>query len=234
MLRRRSAARVLVAGEGVLVALISAALAQAGVGHVDPAVDGTVDARDAVVGGLLHADAKRARSIATVEAVTRAAPGVDVSRIRSDAATFLVRVGARIPTALAARGYRTRRIPRLTVVVRDGVVVVGPLVRPTGSPCGTCLDLHRSDRDPAWPALAAQLETAPEEAQTCAVTTALAAAAYAAEEVLSYIDGRAGRTTGATVEVARAGDVRRRTWPAHPRCDCGRRHRTLEAGRKDG
>ncbi|HLL68031.1 MAG TPA: hypothetical protein VK453_20285 [Micromonosporaceae bacterium] len=233
ILRRRSAARILVAGEGALVALIASALAQAGVGHVDPAVDGTVSARDAVLGGLLHADTSRARSIATVEAVSRAAPGVALSRLRADAATFLVRVGARIPTALAARGYRTSRVPRLTVVVRDGVVVIGPLVRPSDSPCGKCLDLHRTDRDPDWPVLATQLATAPEEAQACAVTTALTAAAYAAEEVLSHVDGRVPRTRGATVEVVRPGELRRRTWPSHPGCDCGRRRRTLEAGTND-
>jgi bacteriocin biosynthesis cyclodehydratase domain-containing protein len=224
-LRRRAAARVLVAGEGLLVAVIAAALGQAGIGHVDAAVDGWVHPEDAALGGLLHADAHRARSIATAEAVDRAAPGINLSRIRADAATFLVRVGARIPTALAARGYRTRGLPRLTVQVRDGVVLIGPLVRPSSSPCGRCLDLHRNDRDPAWPALAAQLETAPAERATCAVTTTLAAAAYATEEVLSYLDGRTPSTAGATVEVARPGQIRRRSWPPHPRCDCRRRRR---------
>ena len=33
----------------------------------------------------------------------------------------------------------------------------GPLVTPGRGPCLRCLDLHRCDRDPAWPALLAQL-----------------------------------------------------------------------------
>ena len=35
--------------------------------------------------------------------------------------------------------------------------VVGPLVLPGRSSCQRCHDLHRADRDPAWPSIAAQL-----------------------------------------------------------------------------
>ena len=48
-------------------------------------------------------------------------------------------------------------VPHLPVRVRDGTGVVGPLVIPGLSSCLMCADLHRTDRDPAWPALAAQL-----------------------------------------------------------------------------
>src|SRR5205814_1262273 len=75
--------------------------------------------------------------------------------------TFVVRVGSeRRPAALVARAYAQRGVAHITVTVRDGAVVVGPLVPPAGSPCLRCVDLHRVDRDPAWPALAAQLATA--------------------------------------------------------------------------
>jgi bacteriocin biosynthesis cyclodehydratase domain-containing protein len=226
VLRRRAAARVVVAGTGPLVAPIATSLASAGVGHVDPAVDGWVSTSDVLIGGLLPGDANRARAIATVDAVTRAAPGTQTTPVRETGASFVVRVGTRLPKVLAERGFRTHHVPRLDVSVRDGVVVVGPLVRPAGSPCHACLELHRRDRDPAWPVLAAQLATSRAgEPETCALTTGLAGAAYAVEEVLAYLDGSGYRTDGAFVEVWAPGRLRRRTWLPHPRCDCRRRRR---------
>jgi len=223
LLRRRAAAHVLVAGHGWLGAPIAAALAAAGIGHVDPALDGWTRPADAVPGGLQPADAHRPRASAAADAVRRAAPDVRVEPLRSGTATFVVRVGTRPATALATRGVRERAAPRLDVYLRDGVVVVGPLVTATGSPCGECLELHRRDRDAAWPALAAQLATGRDSIEPCAVTTALAATAYAVAEVLNHVDGRPVRTRGATVEITEPGAVRRRSWPPHPRCDCYRR-----------
>jgi bacteriocin biosynthesis cyclodehydratase domain-containing protein len=98
--------------------------------------------------------------------------------------------------------------------------VVGPLVPPTGGPCLNCLDLHRRDRDPAWPELAAQLATPGRE--PCAATTLLSAAGLAAGEVLRWLDGETPATVGAIVEVAGPGETRRRSWPPHPRCHCFR------------
>jgi bacteriocin biosynthesis cyclodehydratase domain-containing protein len=227
MLRRRAAARVVVAGTGPLVAPIATALASAGVGHVDPAVDGWVNTTDVLIGGLLPGDANRARAIATVDAVIRAAPGTQTTPVRETGASFVVRVGSRLPKVLAERGFRTHHVPRLDVSVREGVVVVGPLVRPASSPCHACLELHRRDRDPAWPVLAAQLATGRAgEPETCALTTGLAGAAYAVEEVLAYLDGTGYGTDGACVEVWAPGRLRRRAWLPHPRCDCRRRRRT--------
>jgi hypothetical protein len=48
-------------------------------------------------------------------------------------------------------------VPHLPVRMRDGAGLVGPLVIPGVSSCLCCVDLHRTDRGPAWPALAAQL-----------------------------------------------------------------------------
>jgi bacteriocin biosynthesis cyclodehydratase domain-containing protein len=224
VLRRRGAAHVLVAGDGPLVAPVAAALAAAGVRHVDPAVDGWVYAGDVLVGGLQPEDVNRSRAIAIAAAVRRAAPGTDVSPVRGKNATVMVRIGTRLPAALATRGVRARQLPRLDVTIRQGVVVVGPFVRPAESPCLGCLDLHRRDRDPAWPALAAQLATARDgDTEPCALTTALAGAAFVADEVLAFIDGTALRTEAATVEITRPGEQRRRTWSAHPHCDCRRR-----------
>jgi bacteriocin biosynthesis cyclodehydratase domain-containing protein len=201
-LRRRAAARVTVSGLETLVAPIALTLAGAGVGHIDPAVD------------RLGCPEELVAQIGQVAAGTRVAP------VRAGAATLAVRVGPRPPSTANGRGRRTAV---LTVDIRDAVVLVGPLVGPDGSPCGHCLDLHRRDRDPRWPVLAAQLATTPDGTEHCALTTAVAGAAYAAEEVLSYLDGRSHRTEGAVVEISRPGEARRRSWAAHPRCGCRRR-----------
>jgi len=231
VLRRRHAARVVVAGDGPLVAPLAAVLAAAGVGHVDPAVDGVTGVADVLVGGLSSDDVSSSRAIATATAIVRFAPGADVSSARADNVDFVVRVGDRQPPALARRGVRINALPRLEVTVRLGTVLVGPLVRPAASPCRACLDLHRQDRDPAWPVLAAQLATAPAgDGEPCASATALAGAAFAADEVLSFLDGAASRTEAAIVEIARPGEFRRRAWVAHPRCDCRRRRRTAATG----
>jgi hypothetical protein len=140
---------------------------------------------------------------------------------RTGRPTFLVQVGQLQPARLAALTAARRRVPVLTVDVRDGVVVTGPLVPPSGSPFLGCLDLHRTDRDAAWPRLAAQLATAP-DAPLCTATTLLAAAAFAAHQVLCWVDGRRAETVGATVEISEPGRTRRRSWPPHPRCDCAR------------
>ncbi|HKT03164.1 MAG TPA: hypothetical protein VJT31_26850, partial [Rugosimonospora sp.] len=174
---------------------------------------------------LLPGDAGRPRAVAAAEAVVRAAPGVDVRPLRDGSATFVVQAGGYRPPELAALAYARRGVAHLTVELRDGTVVIGPLVPPAGAPCLNCVDLHRRDRDPAWPALVAQLATSREPAQPCAATTALVAAGYAAEEVLRYVDGGRPRTVGTTVEISAPGQERRRRWPPHPRCHCGQRRR---------
>ena len=129
----------------------------------------------------------------------------------------------RSSTAACRRGGR---LAHLAVSVRDGTVVVGPLVRPGASPCLNCLDLHRSDRDPDWGAIAAQLHTSPELPEAVTAATVLAGAAFAAEEVLTHIDGGRPSTLGATVEISAPGRSTRRQWSQHPACGCRRRGRS--------
>jgi bacteriocin biosynthesis cyclodehydratase domain-containing protein len=224
-LRRRAAARVLISGYARLAVPIAAALAQAGIGHVDPALTGRTRPDDATLGGFLPADVDQPRATAAAEAVTRTAPATHVGPLRDDTATFVVQVGAQRPAGLTALSYGRRRVPHLAVDIRDGIAMVGPLVPPAGAPCLNCVDLHRRDRDPAWPALAAQLATGPESPPLCSVTTLLSAVAYTVDEVLGYLDGGTPQTIGTTIEISGPGRERRRTWAPHPGCDCGRRRR---------
>jgi hypothetical protein len=230
ILRHRAAARVMVVGRGRLGPGVAIALAHAGVGQVSPALDGVVEPADTIT-GIPASDLGRPRSAAVAEAIQRTVPGTDVRPIRRGEASFVVQAGAVGPARLHAATYARYRLAHLTAAIRDGTAVVGPLVPPAGCPCLNCVDLHRTDRDPAWPALAAQLATAT-SAEPCTALTILAASAFAAAEVLTYLDGRVAgnaspepQTLGATVEIESPGRQRRRTWPPHPDCDCSRRVR---------
>ena len=220
MLRRRAAARVVLAGPGRLAAPLAVALADAGVGHLHPELTGAVTAAELPGGPLRVADIGTPRATAVTSALARVAPAVETHAVRRGNASLHVHLGHDQPAALLAAGHLSRRRPHLVVTVHDGVAVVGPFVPATGSPCLNCLDLHRRDRDPEWPGEPAGGPVAA-AAEPCAVATLLAATAYATAEVLTFLDGGAPETLGAAVEITAPGRFRRRTWPPHPSCGCG-------------
>lgn len=240
VLRRRSAARVLVTGYGPLAAPLGLTLAQSGVGHVasklapappltGPAVPATSDgakAGGAKAGaappgperGASHPGPAPSADDALAERIAQLAPGTKTWPLRRRDTSFVVQVGDCGPANLAAAGYAQHRLPHLVVSVRDGTAVVGPLVPPGGAPCLNCVDLHRRDRDPDWPKLAAAL--ARPATDPCAAATLLCAAGLAAGEVLSWLDGGTPGTVGGSLEIAAPGELRRRSWPPHPGCSC--------------
>ncbi|NHC45648.1 thiamine biosynthesis protein ThiF [Motilibacter aurantiacus] len=115
-------------------------------------------------------------------------------------------------------------VPHLLVAVRETTAVVGPLVLPGRSACLRCLDLHRTDRDPAWPRLAAQLAApAAPPVDSCDVALAALAAASACLQALAYLDGDEAPAVrdGALETALPAGRTRRRSWSVHPACGCG-------------
>ena len=221
ILRRRRAARIVVTGHGRLAAPVALTLAAAGVGHVRPALPGPALPADPIL-TLMAPDAGDSLGAAIARAIERTAPGTRTGPVQDREASFVVQVGSPAPATLAAARYAHRRVPYLAVGLRDGTATVGPLVPPAGTPCLNCVDLHRADRDPDWPALAAQLAGPPVD-EPYAITTAIIAAGVAAAEVLQYLDGGAPETLGATLEVTGSAPPRRRSWPPHPRCHCARR-----------
>jgi hypothetical protein len=238
VLQRRGQARVIIAGAGPTARLVATALLDAGVGKVgtvaSPGAAATVTsprgAVDAVACSRGAADASGGSRGVTAAAddLPGAADSLPLARgsrpqagtLRATDATFRVQVGH----AVSTRGTR-RRVPHLALTVRDGVAVVGPLVPATGGPCLRCLDLHRTDRDPSWPRLAAQLAQSSAGGDPCPAATRLTAAGFAAAEVLAYLDGAAPTTIGSTVEINGVLPWRRRSWSPHPSCDCTRRRR---------
>lgn len=123
------------------------------------------------------------------------------------------------------RDLHAGRVPHLPVRVRDGTGLVGPLVMPGVTSCLNCGDLHRRDRDAAWPAVAAQLRDTVAHADRA---TVLGTAALALEQVNRVIaavrgshDPGAPPTLNATLEFdLGAGSIVTRRWERHPLCDC--------------
>jgi hypothetical protein len=142
---------------------------------------------------------------------------------------LVVLVRAAAADSFTAERLLAADVPHLAVVVREAGLVVGPLVPAGGRPCLRCLDLHRTDRDPGWPRLLAQLPGRPTAADDGETASSRLGAGLAALQVLGYLDGLrlggpaapAPASVGATLEVDLPdGLVARRSWPVHPRCGC--------------
>lgn len=127
------------------------------------------------------------------------------------------------------RELNSRKVPHLSVRVRDGAGLVGPLVLPGLTSCLTCADLHRCDRDAAWPALAAQLRDSVGTGDRATMLATAAVALSQVDRVLRVL--RADRsdvaarvpppTLDTTLEVdAHASTVVARRWTRHPGCGC--------------
>lgn len=121
------------------------------------------------------------------------------------------------------------KVPHLPVRVRDGAGLVGPLVLPGLTSCLACADLHRCDRDAAWPALAAQLRDSVGTGNRATMLATAAVALSQVDRVLHVLRrGRAGLadvspppTLDATLEIdANTSTVIARRWTRHHRCTC--------------
>lgn len=124
------------------------------------------------------------------------------------------------------RDLHAAGVPHLAVRLRDGTGLVGPLVIPGVTSCLICADLHRADRDAAWPAVAAQLRDVIGNADR---PTVLATAGLALSQVQRIIvavrgeqnPGAPPSTLDATVEIdVNANTIKTRRWAPHPLCDC--------------
>jgi bacteriocin biosynthesis cyclodehydratase domain-containing protein len=112
----------------------------------------------------------------------------------------------------------------LVASASEAIGIVGPLVIPGRTACLRCLDLFRTDHDPAWPLILAQLAGRPPSPVACDAPLAAAVAAQAASQALAFIDSAsgAGAVANATLELVLPGwQWRRRTWRPHPGCSCG-------------
>jgi hypothetical protein len=116
------------------------------------------------------------------------------------------------------------QIPHLAASADEAIGIVGPLVIPGRTACLRCMDLTRTDRDPAWPLILAQLAGRAPDPLACDAPLAAAVAAQAAAQALLFIDRAAAAdvVTNGTLELVLPGwQWRRRTWTSHQDCSCG-------------
>jgi hypothetical protein len=119
-------------------------------------------------------------------------------------------------------------VPHLLVRVRDGAGLVGPLVIPGVTSCLACADLHRCDRDAAWPAVAAQLRDTVGTADRATMLATAALALNQIDTVIRAVRGPAApsppaapSTLSSTLEFdVGTGSIVTRRWPRHPLCRC--------------
>lgn len=121
------------------------------------------------------------------------------------------------------------RIAHLPVRVRDGAGLVGPLVIPGVTSCLHCADLHRADRDAAWPALAAQLRGTVGSASRATILATAALALRQVDLVIRAVGGASWphdapeppATLDTTLELTADGyELGFRRWSRHPECSC--------------
>ncbi len=223
VLRQRREAAVRVIGSGRVAVALATMLAAAGIGQVAVEAAGTVAAAD-VGTGYLPDDLGRPRAAAAADAVRRCAPEVSVAPRRHP--DLIVLSDVVVPEPVMVTELLDTGTPHLIGYAHEGTAVVGPLVWPGRSSCLHCAELHRADRDPAWPKLAAQLVG---QVPTAGLACTQLAAALTTEQVLATLAGpSAGLPVppiwGAALELDPVqGTLRRHPRPAHPRCDCGAR-----------
>jgi bacteriocin biosynthesis cyclodehydratase domain-containing protein len=225
ILAGRSAAAVAVHGVGRIGSTVVALLTAAGLGRVE-----CVDARSVQTADLTPAGA------AEPSATSRADDAV--RRMQERYGADRVVAGAGQPPTLAVVApvgpipapevmTAVRDVPHLLVQVRETSAFVGPLVVPGRSTCWRCVQINRSERDPAWPAIAAQLTggTAVEPADVALTSLA---ASLAVTHALAWLD----RDTVMRPDGVPSIDgivqfdlvdlrLRRRTLQPHPDCGCG-------------
>ena len=158
VVRARRAASVVVHGAGRVGASLATLLAAAGVGQVHVADRGPVRPGDVAPAGVAAADVDRSRIAAAAEALRRAAPEIRSTPPAPGRRPDLVVLASTEPVDTMLRtALAGGRVTHLVAGVRETTAVVGPLVLPGRTGCLRCGDLHRADRDPAWPVVAAQL-----------------------------------------------------------------------------
>lgn len=229
-LARRRRAVISVRGAGRVGATVVGLLAAAGVGRLAVTDPRPMRSYDVAPGGAGVQDLRQPRADAALAAARKTAPAAGSVAGPAERLDLEVLCPDGPWVAMADRDRLMRSgVPHLVATTYERVGVVGPLVVPGLTPCLRCLDLHRVDRDPDWPLVAAQLAapgrapSAPWSVAACDVVLATAVAAHAALAALTYLDDPDADPplSGAVLELRPAhGQPRHRTWTSHPSCGC--------------
>ena len=215
LLARREAAQVQIHGPGRIAAALADILTTSGVGRVTTCDD--VRLPDFATG----ATTRRHRHAHP----RHGAPAISHGSWRRGGRPVLpdlaILVGYQQPELA---GWLMRAgVAHLAVTAEEAIGIVGPMVRPGQTSCLRCLHLTRSELDPAWPLILAQLVGRTASLPACDAALAAAVAAQAAVQALAFLDRdpiHAPAENG-TLELALPGwQWHRRTWPPHPACAC--------------
>ena len=227
ILARRRRAHVAVCGLGRVGAPLAAHLVAGGVGAITLLDSAPARPADVAAGGLAAEQLGRARATAAQDALLRI---TDTARVAASDAVpaavdlvVLAGVGDLDPRALldTEQTIATHRLPHLYAAVRDQVAVIGPYVVPGVTSCARCHHLVRTDRDPAWPRVAASLRGGRRDADGGEAALAAVTASLGALQALAVLDGEPSPVADATLELGLPDwQLRRRSWPAHPDCPC--------------
>ncbi len=232
----RRAVRARVRGAGRVGASVAALLSAAGIGRVEVQDGGKVEPWDVLPGGVRADHIGIRRDAAARSVVHRASPWSRGNRAgeappeAGEPGLALVVITPRdglaayAPDPVLVEPFLSAGIPHLFAGVVEGTGVVGPLVLPGGSSCAGCLELRRTDAEPAWPRLLAQWRSgrgAP-AVPACDAALATTVAGLAAVQALAFLDGQLPPCTGARMEVALpCADWRTTRIAPHPECGCG-------------
>jgi len=231
-LARRQAATVRVYGTGPVGSGIASLLAASGVGHV--VCTGPVGQPGPRRGRPVRPPIRRPRRTASstqpapptqpASPTQPAPPTQPGGRGRPDLAVLTDGYPPELPAALVADW-----VVHLTAGASEAIGVVGPLVVPGETACLSCVDLARTDRDPAWPLILAQLAGPDAQPAACDAALAGAVAAQAVVQALAFLDraGPPGAVRNGTLELVLPGwQWRRRSWQPDGRCRCSTRSTT--------
>jgi hypothetical protein len=214
-LAARASQHVVISGEGDLPCALADLLRIGGIGRVSVGAN-AVDVLDLELRDLRLGDPRT-----TVGSVSDL-PG------RPDL-VVLAAMGAIHPDA--GEPWLRRGIPHLPLVIQTHRVQVGPLITQGAGPCLSCMDLHRRDKDAAWPVLLSQLDPswplrpgAPVNLESTLTAMTIGAAAMI---VHARLDGQPV-PADLSLELALPWPVTLcRRWFPHPLCDCAAEQATM-------
>jgi bacteriocin biosynthesis cyclodehydratase domain-containing protein len=239
VLARRQAASVLVHGTGLVASGLASLLTASGVGRVsctgaaaEPPATGprlpswpptgrirlghpAADSHPAADG---HPAAHGHRA---AERRAGKGQGTRGHACRPDLAVLIDGYLPELPSSLMAGG-----VVHLAAAATEAIGVVGPLVIPGQTACLSCVDMARTDRDPAWPLILAQISGRAPQPAACAAVLAAAVAAQATAQALAFLDraGPAAAVINGTLELVLPDwQWRRHSWIPHRQCRCSRR-----------
>lgn len=219
-LRVRRNATVRVTSSSRVGSAVATLLAGSGVGHLVLTDQRPAVGTDIGPAGLRAVDVGHPRTVGMRRVLTELAPSTRLTQRTTHRPDLVVIAADDEPDRATAIELVRDGIPHLVVGVRETVGVVGPFVIPGSTACLHCLDLHRTDLDPGWPALLAQANSAA-CADSVEVNLSTLVASLAVLHVLSYLDGGEPPSVNGTLSAGLPdATIRRRSWLPHHQCGC--------------